>query len=555
MKKQRPPKASPKRANKAARRARKAAKSRVLQASASNPIIVDTWSWHQAATAQHGPKPKRPKGAPPRAANSKSKALPAAQAPRPASKLAPVLIARLATPLPAPALPIDLRAWAQQRLAAEWRSGRAAAVLLLMPALLATVLLTRARHVKSPPPHTLIVAAVPAPAAIARPAVIAAPEPPVVLAGPPFVRPPESLTVTVPVALHDLAAVMAALAEDAARRPSPARQAPDIPATEESEVAVVIPPLPFDPPALPAELLPPVIIVEHHLPPEPPPALEATALATAVAPPAEAICRAPPALLETRAASRSQPAPAAAAQPADDPLSFGMALATAAKAQTHELVVYNARYMSISYPRGDVPSQFGVCTDVVIRAYRALDIDLQELVHLSRTGASDPSIDHRRTELLRHFFATHGEQLQLSPYSEAYLPGDIVTYYRPQNRSSTAHIAIVTDAIAPSGRPMVAHNRGWGVQLEDALFVDQMTGHYRFRGLSNTATAALPRSIQMAALPKRPLQRTGVAAVTPGGAPQSLAAATSAATAPAAVRQSAAEKSLRPPMGLGLPPQ
>ena len=150
--------------------------------------------------------------------------------------------------------------------------------------------------------------------------------------------------------------------------------------------------------------------------------------------------------------------------------------------------------MSISYPLGDVPALFGVCTDVVIRAYRALDIDLQELVHVTRSGPSDASIDHRRTELLRKFFATHGEQLLVSPYIEDYLPGDIVTYYRPQNKSSQSHIAVVTDVMAPSGRPMIAHNRGWGVQLEDALFVDQMTGHYRFRGLSTTAvTAALPR--------------------------------------------------------------
>jgi uncharacterized protein YijF (DUF1287 family) len=232
---------------------------------------------------------------------------------------------------------------------------------------------------------------------------------------------------------------------------------------------------------------------------------------------------------------------------AGDPHRFGLALSAAAKTQTQDLVVYNARYMQISYPRGDVPALFGVCTDVVIRAYRALDIDLQELVHQSRTGTTDTNIDHRRTELLRKFFATHGEQLSLTPYSEDYLPGDIVTYYRPQNKSSTAHIAVVTDVIAPSGRPMIAHNRGWGVQLEDALFVDQVTGHYRFRGLGETALAALPRNLTVAAA-KRPPVRTGETA-------RVNAVVTPAAAIPAGGIQSLLTQPaiLPPAMGLGGP--
>ena len=228
--------------------------------------------------------------------------------------------------------------------------------------------------------------------------------------------------------------------------------------------------------------------------------------------------------------------------------------AQAAKAQANDLVVYNAHYMTMSYPRGDVPSLFGVCTDVVIRAYRALDIDLQELVHLSRLGPSDPNIDHRRTELLRKFLAAHGEQLATSPYAEDYLPGDIVTYYRPQNRSSTAHIAVVTDVAAPSGRPMIAHNRGWGVQLEDALFVDQMTGHYRFRGLPPTAVAALPRNIAMAATQTKHGERKVVATTAarttasgvrgPATTPVALAASLTADNTPPG-------KIMRPPMALG----
>lgn len=177
----------------------------------------------------------------------------------------------------------------------------------------------------------------------------------------------------------------------------------------------------------------------------------------------------------------------------DDETAFGRALAAAAIEQGSDLVVYDARYVRIAYPGGDVTSFYGVCSDVIVRAYRALGIDLQELVYRSRASGGDPNIDHRRTEMLRTFFARHGEQLPITQAPEDYLPGDIVTYWRPQNKSSTSHIAIVTDVIAPSARPMIVHNRGWGVELEDALFVDRITGHYRFRGMSAEQMAALPR--------------------------------------------------------------
>jgi uncharacterized protein YijF (DUF1287 family) len=161
---------------------------------------------------------------------------------------------------------------------------------------------------------------------------------------------------------------------------------------------------------------------------------------------------------------------------------FGVTLAHAAEQQLGELVIYNARYRPIAFPLGDVSPMFGVCTDVIIRAYRAVGVDLQAQVQSVRGRRGDPHIDHRRVEVLRRFFEAQGEKLLISDFAEDYQPGDIVTYYRPQNRSSTSHIAIVTDRIAPSGRPMIIHNRGWGPQIEDAIFVDQITGHYRYAG-------------------------------------------------------------------------
>ncbi|MCB1504506.1 MAG: DUF1287 domain-containing protein [Hyphomicrobiaceae bacterium] len=169
--------------------------------------------------------------------------------------------------------------------------------------------------------------------------------------------------------------------------------------------------------------------------------------------------------------------------------SFGARLAEAARRQLSSFVIYDDAYRSITYPRGDVPPLYGVCTDVVIRAYRALGIDLQVAVQKARVGSGDRNIDHRRTETLRRFFARVGENLPVTSYAEDFLPGDIVTYARPQNTgsSSRSHIAIVSDVVAPSGRPMILHNRGWGPQLEDALFVDRITGHYRYAGVEGVA--------------------------------------------------------------------
>ena len=158
-------------------------------------------------------------------------------------------------------------------------------------------------------------------------------------------------------------------------------------------------------------------------------------------------------------------------------------LVTAARAQVGVTTIYDPAYVQLAFPAGDIPRERGVCTDVIIRAYRALGIDLQQRVHEAHIGGGDTSIDHRRTETLRRFFVRFGDNLPASNIAENYRPGDVVTYDRPQNRHSRSHIALVSDVIAPSGRYMIIHNRGWGPQLEDALFVDQITGHYRYRGL------------------------------------------------------------------------
>lgn len=203
-------------------------------------------------------------------------------------------------------------------------------------------------------------------------------------------------------------------------------------------------------------------------------------------PEASTVCRSadadgPAAFSARRAPSVSSPeySPAGAA-------SFGRRLATAARTQSDGFVVYSARYQRIAYPMGDIAPLHGACTDVVIRAYRAVGIDLQELVQRLHVGSGDTNIDHRRTETLRRFFSKYGQSLPISAFPEDYQPGDIVTYHRPFSRVSRSHIAVVSDVLAATGRPMIIHNRGWGVQLEDALFVDRITGHYRYAPAAGT---------------------------------------------------------------------
>lgn len=162
--------------------------------------------------------------------------------------------------------------------------------------------------------------------------------------------------------------------------------------------------------------------------------------------------------------------------------SFGLKLANAALARRWTPVAYVPAYVKIAYPGGDVPWYTGVCTDLVVRAYRTLGIDLQVKVHQARVGSGDTNIDHRRVTVLRKFFKRKGRSLSTAKDPSIYKPGDIVTMYLPEGRSSKTHIAIVTQHKSAAGVPLVVHNRGYGVQLEDWLFARKITGHYRYGG-------------------------------------------------------------------------
>ena len=171
-------------------------------------------------------------------------------------------------------------------------------------------------------------------------------------------------------------------------------------------------------------------------------------------------------------------------------------LVDAALERTHHSVTYDGSYRRIAYPGGDVPDDVGVCTDVVIRAYREIGIDLQRDVHEDMAGAfdaypsiwgltrPDPNIDHRRVPNLRTLFDRHGEKLDTSGDGADYAPGDLVTWTLPGN---LPHIGIVVDRRSRDGaRPLIVHNIGAGPRLEDMLFDYPITGHYRYDGVSES---------------------------------------------------------------------
>jgi uncharacterized protein YijF (DUF1287 family) len=169
-------------------------------------------------------------------------------------------------------------------------------------------------------------------------------------------------------------------------------------------------------------------------------------------------------------------------------------LVAAAIERTNHSVKYVSAYVRLDYPGGDVPAGTGVCSDEIIRAYRAFGVDLQKEVHEdmlknwpdypARTkwhqAHPDSNIDHRRVPNLMVFFARKGESLPISLRAKDYSPGDIVTWDLGGN---VPHIGMVVNVKSPeNGRPLIVHNIGQGPKMEDVLFSWKITGHYRYFG-------------------------------------------------------------------------
>jgi uncharacterized protein YijF (DUF1287 family) len=173
------------------------------------------------------------------------------------------------------------------------------------------------------------------------------------------------------------------------------------------------------------------------------------------------------------------------------------ALVEAARARTRVHEVYDGAYRSIPYPNGDVPADRGVCTDLVIRAYRALGIDLQQRVHEDMRAhfdeypkqwglrRPDTNIDHRRVPNLQVYFVRAGASLPAGRDVAGYVAGDLVTWMLPGN---LPHIGIVSDRrVAGTERPLILHNIGAGPVEDDILFAYPITGHYRWFGGSDVS--------------------------------------------------------------------
>lgn len=169
---------------------------------------------------------------------------------------------------------------------------------------------------------------------------------------------------------------------------------------------------------------------------------------------------------------------------------FSRKLVAAAVERTHHRVRYVSDYVAIAYPGGDVPAETGVCTDEIIRIYRAVGIDLQKQVHEDMVGSfnsyphwwlshPDPNIDHRRVPNLMTFFTRNGETLPATTRSQDYSPGDIIAW---NLGNGVTHIGLVVDQKSDTGRYMVVHNIGRGPQMEDVLFDWKVIGHYRYYG-------------------------------------------------------------------------
>ena len=172
-------------------------------------------------------------------------------------------------------------------------------------------------------------------------------------------------------------------------------------------------------------------------------------------------------------------------------VNFYNQLADSALTLTKQNVHYDSRYFSIDYPNGDVPKDKGVCTDVVIRAYRKLGIDLQKEVHedmlknfdkypkIWGLTTTDKNIDHRRVPNLMTFFSKFGEEKVISDNPTDYKPGDIICW---NLGGAITHIGIVSNKKTnDNSRYLIIHNIGGGQVLEDCLFSFKIIGHYRYR--------------------------------------------------------------------------
>lgn len=167
------------------------------------------------------------------------------------------------------------------------------------------------------------------------------------------------------------------------------------------------------------------------------------------------------------------------------------ALITAARRQLGVTTAYDPAYTALAYPGGDVPRAKGVCTDVLIRAYRdAFGIDLQVEVHRDmaahfahypkrwRLKRPDRNIDHRRVPNLETYWTRMAARLPIPQRAADWQPGDLFTTLID---GRLPHTGIVSDRLAGNGNPLVIHNIGGGAREEDMLLAWKPMGRFRWK--------------------------------------------------------------------------
>lgn len=163
-------------------------------------------------------------------------------------------------------------------------------------------------------------------------------------------------------------------------------------------------------------------------------------------------------------------------------------LVRAGESQIGITTIYDPAYVRLAFPGGDVPPERGVCTDVVIRAYRQLGLDLQQVIAADKKRAPqaypkiwgdkppDANIDHRRVPNMQVYFRRRDAALPVSAKAQDWQPGDLVTQMLPGNLPHIGICAMERDA---QGFPLVIHNIGRGTRKEASLNAFRITGHYR----------------------------------------------------------------------------
>ncbi|MEA3491053.1 MAG: DUF1287 domain-containing protein [Campylobacterota bacterium] len=157
-----------------------------------------------------------------------------------------------------------------------------------------------------------------------------------------------------------------------------------------------------------------------------------------------------------------------------------------AQSQIGKTMTYNPQYAKIKYPMGDIPISKGVCTDVVVRAFRGVDIDLQERIYRDKksnpkrykglyyTEKLDPNIDHRRVKNIQAYLASRKYRVK-----DDFIAGDIVVWKLPSNPKELDHIGICSTKLNKNGKPLIIHNIGKGAKEEDVLEKYRIVDHFR----------------------------------------------------------------------------